>query len=239
MEITLRFVNKFNNQTSGIKNIIFDFDGTLADTSKLIIATMQESIKDIDLPYRSTEKIKSTIGVRLEEIPSILWPEKDGLGESFANIYRKNFEVLKDKFSIELFPNVMDILSLLKNKGCGMAIATSRSQKSVEELTEQLGILDNFKYLLGGDNVEKGKPNPESIFKILRKMNWNSEDTIMVGDMAVDILMGKNAGIRTCGVTYGNGKEKELKDAEADSIITSFSELEEILRRINPFKHGN
>lgn len=208
-----------------IRNIIFDFDGTLADTSRLIVSTMKKSIQDADLPFRNEEEIKSTIGLRLEEIPSILWPDFNGIGESFARIYRKNFEILKNQISVELFPGVKETLSRLKESGYRMAIATSRSQRSVVELTQQLDIREDFEYLLGGDNVENGKPNPESILKILKELDWKPDETMMVGDMSVDILMGKNAGIKTCGVTYGNGKEQDLIESGADYIISKFYDL--------------
>ena len=214
---------------TAIKNIIFDFDGTLADTSKLIVATMQKSIQESGLPFRNTEQIKATIGVRLEEIPSILWPSIKEQGEPFASIYRKNFEKLKDEIPVILFPGVKETLSKLK-KYYKMAIATSRSHKSVEELTRQLGIRDCFVYLLGGNDVTEGKPKPESIFKIMSQMDWTAEKTFMVGDMVVDILMGKNAGVKTCGVTYGNGKVFDLEEARADYIISDFSNLTDILQ---------
>ena len=210
-------------------NLIFDFDGTLADTSKLIVATMQKAIEDCGLPFRNEEQIKATIGVRLEEIPSILWPEMQGIAQPFADRYRKNFEILKNRIAIELFPGVKDTLADLKEKGYKLAIATSRSHRSVVDLAELLGIKEDFEYLLGGDNVENGKPDPESIFTILKEMDWKPEETMMVGDMAVDILMGKNAGIKTCAVTYGNGKSPQLKQAGADFIINDFRDLPEVL----------
>ena len=220
----------WTNRIEKIKNIIFDFDGTLADTSKLIVATMQKSILDYGLPFRNEEQIKATIGVRLEEIPSILWPLFTGIGEPFATIYRKNFEELKDKIPVTLFRGVKETLSKLKEGGYKMAIATSRSHRSVEELTKQLGIRDCLAYLLGGNDVSEGKPNPESIFKILSEMDWKKDETMMVGDMAIDILMGKNAEIKTCGVTYGNGKTLELEETGADYIISDFSKLADIIQ---------
>lgn len=212
-----------------IRNIIFDFDGTLADTSKLIVATMQQSIKDYGLPYRNEDEIKATIGVRLEEIPSILWPDIEGIGNPLAAIYRENFEKLKDKIPVTLFLGVKETLSFLQDNGYSMAIATSRNHSSVVDLTERLGIKKHFDYLLGGDNVSKGKPNPESIMKILNEMDWNSDETLMVGDMSVDILMGKNADVLTCGVTYGNCKESELKEVAVDYIIPEFPDLTKII----------
>lgn len=215
----------YTHNSAPIRNIIFDFDGTLADTSQLIVATMQKSIDDMQLPFRNEEEIKATIGVRLEEIPSILWPMISGLGDSFAKTYRNNFEIIKDKIPIILFPKVKDTLKRLREENYYMVIATSRSHRSLEELSNMLGIKDFFSYLLGGDDVDNGKPNPESIYKIIEKMDWKPEETMMVGDMKVDILMGKNAGIRTCAVTYGNGKERELEEACPDWVVESFNEL--------------
>lgn len=208
-----------------VKNIIFDFDGTLADTSKLIVDTMQKTIEELDLPPRSENEIKATIGIRLEEIPSYLWPDVPDLKEKVAKAYRKNFEIIKGKVTIDLFPGVLETIKNLKDQGINLAIATSRSHRSVEELSKQLGIKNYFDYILGGDNVEKGKPDPQSIFKILDESGWRKEDTMMVGDMSVDILMGKNAGIKSCGVTYGNGMEGELRESGADFIIDSFNHL--------------
>lgn len=214
-----------------IKNIIFDFDGTLADTSNLIVATMQKTASDLGLPCRTEDRIKSTIGLRLEEIPPILWTDTNVSGEIFAEVYRKNFEDLKYKFPVTLFPYVKETLSKIKedNSNFYLAVATSRSHKSVEELLDQLNIKEYFDYILGGNDVIEGKPNPESIFKILSRINGSSEDTLMVGDMKVDMIMGKNAGVNTCGVTYGNGKKTELQEAEANFIIESFKDLLEVL----------
>ena len=73
-------VGYYKSKMEQIRNIIFDFDGTLADTSKLIVATMQKSIKEYGLPSRTEEQIRATIGVRLEEIPLILWPSHKDIG---------------------------------------------------------------------------------------------------------------------------------------------------------------
>lgn len=208
-----------------VKKLIFDFDGTLADTSALIVSTMQKSIMDYGLPFRTEEQIKSTIGVRLEEIPHLLWPSYRGLEKSFAMVYRKNFEKLKDRIPVDLFPEVGSTLSLLKENGYRMCIATSRSHRSVEELNRQLGISPYIHYIVGGDDVTKGKPDPESINRIITAMHWDTGETMMIGDMPVDIMMGRNAGVHTCGVTYGNGSEKDLVEAGAGIIINTFGEL--------------
>lgn len=218
-----------------IKNIIFDFDGTLADTTNLIVSTMQETVKQMNLPYRSSREIRATIGVRLTEIPSILWPSIKNIGEIFAENYRRIFSIFKDKIPVYLYPGVKETLMDLKSRGLSLAIATSRSHHSVEELTTQLGIRDCFNYIIGGDDVSKGKPNPESIFLIMKKGGWNSDSTMMTGDMKVDIEMGKSADCVTCGVVYGNGLESELTEAGADFIVHDFRSLVEIVDRLSNY----
>jgi phosphoglycolate phosphatase len=88
-----------------------------------------------------------------------------------------------------------------------------------------LGISDCISYLIGADDVERAKPEPEPVLKTLSAMHFAKDEALVVGDMAVDILMGSSAGARTCGVTWGNGTRAELEEAGADSIIDGMEEL--------------
>ena len=208
-----------------IKNIIFDFDGTLADTASLIVATMQSCMRDLNLPVRSEEECRSTIGMRLEEIPSRLWPDISNIGERYSQTYRKNFDELKKTFVLECFPGVTETLKRLNAEGYNLAIATSRNRQSLKELLASLGIGDCFHALVAGDDVTEGKPSPEPVLRILLQMGWKPDATLVVGDMDVDILMGKSAGCHTCGVTYGNGSPQELTDAGADKVVENICEI--------------
>ena len=208
-----------------MKNLIFDFDGTLADTWPLIEAVMMRLIQEMNLPSRTVDEIKTTIGLKLEEAPLILWPDKHDIKDQFVTTYRRIFEEIKDKVDIGLFPGVKETLETLKNSGHRMAIATSRTTQSAEELTRRLGIRDYFDCVLGADKVVNGKPHPETVEKILAEMGWQPGESIMVGDMGVDIKMGRSAGLSTCGVTFGNGKIEDLEAAGADLIIDEFDRL--------------
>ena len=92
-------------------------------------------------------------------------------------------------------------------------------------MTHDLRIADCISYLVGADDVENAKPNPEPVLKTLSATGFDASETLVVGDMNVDILMGVHAGAKTCGVTYGNGTRRELEEAGADYIIDSFDEL--------------
>jgi len=84
-----------------------------------------------------------------------------------------------------------------------------RSKTSLKEYTDYLGITSFFQRIVGGEDVKEGKPSPEPVNTILHLQDWSKNNTLVVGDMNVDILMGNRAGADTCGVTYGNGTVEE------------------------------
>ena len=92
-------------------------------------------------------------------------------------------------------------------------------------LATQLVTTPYLSRVLGADGVTNAKPHPEPVLKTLSALGFSPEEAIVVGDMPVDILMGKGAGTRTCGVTYGNSCREDLSAAGADMIIDNFSEL--------------
>lgn len=206
-----------------IKNIILDFDGTLADTSTVIIKTMQATIKELNLPARSDEECAATIGLRLIEIPAVLFPECGNIGGLYAETYRRLFNIFNTDGAVILYPHVADTLKQLKKRGINLTIASSRSRASLIQYAESLGLSSLISYILGADDVKEGKPNPEPVNKILDIFHLKAEETLVVGDTSFDIQMGKNAGTMTCGVSYGNGSRESLRDA--DWVIDDFGEL--------------
>ena len=127
------------------------------------------------------------------------------------------------------FPGVIDTLSSLHQKGYTLTIASSRSRNSLTELTHDIGIADYISYMIGADDVKEAKPKPEPVLKTLDALQFEANEALVVGDMVVDIMMGANAGTRTCGVTWGNGSKKELQETGADYIIESMEELVDIM----------
>lgn len=208
-----------------IRNIIFDFDGTLVDTAPLIIATMQSAISKLGLPARTDNECRATIGRRLEEIPSVLWPGLQNISAEFAKTYRRTFDELKRPLPVRCFPGVIDTLNTMHAEGYGLAIASSRSHRSLDEYADMFGISGLFGMLVGGDDVAEGKPSAEPVTTILDALGWKASETLVVGDADVDIMMGRNAGTATCGVTYGNGTRRQLLAAGPTALIDSFPAL--------------
>ncbi len=213
-----------------IKLIIFDFDGTLGDTRRNIVTTMQMTISELGLSGRSDDECASKIGLPLGGCFEALYPnESKETIQRCADTYRRIFQENLQTMKPQVFPKVIETLSALKQQGYTLTIASSRWHKSLSELTSDLGIADYISYIVGADDVEKAKPNPEPVLKTISYTGFDANQTLVVGDMNVDILMGSNAGAKTCGVTYGNGTKQELEEAGADYLISNIDELMEIV----------
>jgi phosphoglycolate phosphatase len=212
-----------------IKIIMLDFDGTLGDTTGVIIRTTQATIKELGLPSRTDEQCASMIGLRLVEIPPVLFPECDIDVNLYAQTYRKNFYVFNTEGAVNLYPNVRETLSELKNRGLVLTIASSRSHHSLADYINNLDLSEYISYIIGGDDVSAGKPNPEAINRTLEKFGFKPEEAIMVGDTVFDVQMGINAGTYSCGVTYGNGTAESM--SEATWLIDDFGNLLQIVSK--------
>lgn len=211
--------------------IIFDFDGTLADTTATILATYQGAIKEVGAAPRTDAECQATIGLPLKEGFMLLYPEfgEDEI-DRCVNTYRKIFIANKSKLIPKLYPGVMDTLEEFHRRGYEMSVASSRSRWSLLEFCDDNKISHFFKLILGADDVTHAKPDPEPVLKTLEILKKKPEAAVVVGDMPVDIAMGRGAGCRTVGVTYGNSCREQLEAAGADKVIDAFPELEAILK---------
>ena len=209
-----------------IKLIILDFDGTLGDTRSNIVLTMHRTLVRLGYAVPDEETIAATIGVPLEKgfeqmLPGIS-PDDVAL---CARTYREIFEKCRKELVPNLFPHVMETLTALKEAGYVLTIASSRSYGSLKEFLREMGIAPYISYVLGANSVTHAKPHPEPVLKTMADMGFQADETLVVGDMPVDIQMGKGAGAHTCAVTYGNASREELIAAGADYVIDDFSEL--------------
>lgn len=210
--------------------IVFDFDGTLGDTQQIIVTTLHMTIAEMHLPERTDAECISIIGLPLAGCFRALYPDVNEETVTLcADTYRRLFKENMQTFTPAAFPHVVETLHKLKDMGLTLTIASSRWHKSLVELVHNLGIDDCISYLLGADDVELAKPHPEPVLQTLAATGIDASHTLVVGDMAVDILMGARAGAHTCGVTWGNGSRHDLEEAGADHIIDSIEELLSLL----------
>lgn len=206
-------------------NYIFDFDGTLMDTSGVILSTIQATVREMGLPEKTDDDYRSIIGIRTDEAGKHLYPDVEISNADFAWVFRSNYDLLKKNAHEKTFPGVIETLRNLRGYGHHIAIASSRRIASLYDYLDGLNITDWFDMIVGADSVAKGKPDPEPVLKILNHLGWDACETLVVGDADVDILMGNAAGCRTCAVTYGNGSMASLKAANPTFTIDNFSDI--------------
>ena len=208
-----------------MKLIILDFDGTLADTRGLIVKTMQQTLEALGLESRTDDQCAAMIGLPLKQAFTHLLPMTDEMGDRCVETYRRIFNENNALYVIPTFPHVIETLHQLHEQGYTLTIASSRSNRSLMEFVNDMHLNEIIPYVLGAEDVTRAKPHPEPVLKTLEDYGCKAEDALVVGDTWYDIEMGRRAGVRTCGVTYGNGSREELIGAGADFLVDDFGEL--------------
>ncbi len=223
-----------------MKYIILDFDGTIGDSQTLIVRTFQDTMRRMGREVMPAEVCAATIGMRLNEAFSMLYRSTEEDGMECARVYREIFEENKDRLGMNPFPHTVETIRELHRRGCMLAVASSRGRDSLLGFIIQMGLDDCFASVVAQEDVVRVKPEPDMVYRALMEMagrpadkeNCHSlppdllpmlEETLVVGDMAFDVDMAHNAGVRACAVTYGNGSPDQL--AHADWVIDDFAQL--------------
>lgn len=206
--------------------IIFDFDGTLADTRSGILATAQETLRLMGREPAEEAKLISTIGLPLHQNFTLGAGLSEEDAEKAVAVYREIFERVGVP-AVTAFPGVEEVLSTLASRGVPMAVATSRGQHSLELLMRRLGF-DRYippERCFGVETVARQKPAPDIVYVIMGKLGAKPEETLIVGDTTFDIEMGRAAGCYTCGVSYGNQSADQLAAASPNYILDDLRKL--------------
>jgi len=211
-----------------LRLLIFDFDGTLGDTSLIITTTMQATLKALGLPMKPAEACRQTIGLPLAGCFKALMEMDDEMAQKCADTYRVLFEEKSKTLQVKPFPHVISTLQRLHSEGFLLSIASSRGHDSLMNFVNAFRLAPYISLVLGGDDVERAKPDPAPVLATLSHYRLRPSEAMVVGDMHYDILMGRNAGCLTCGVTFGNGSRRELREAGANFVIDDFRDLEPI-----------
>lgn len=207
--------------------LIFDLDGTLVDSKKDLTASVNHIRQQFDLPLLTEDEIARFIGNgALMLIRRALGPKateenvQTGL-QMFLSYYRAH--MLEHT---RLYPGVRETLDRLSH--CKLAVLTNKPVHFSCAMLDGLGIYRHFAAVYGGNSFDYKKPDPVGVFQILSDTNGHRERSWMIGDSAVDVLTGRNAGVKTCGVTYGYATET-FKDVPPDYLIDNFSDLEALV----------
>jgi len=209
--------------------IIFDLDGTLVDSREDISNAVNFTLRELGLKEKKGSEISSYIGNGVQDlVEKSLEMKNNHLLEKALLIFEQYYRKHAADASY-LYPSVKEVLEYFKNKR--KAVATNRNYEFAAITMKELGIYDYFEGVFGGDDLWCKKPSSCPFDKVIDLFKIaDRKKTIMVGDMDIDVLAGKGAGVFTCAVTYGIGKKEDIVKAKPDYIIDDLAQLKNIVK---------
>lgn len=211
-----------------MKLVMFDMDGTLIDTQALIAEHMATTFAEAQLPVPSPAQVRRIIGLSLPKAMAQLLGSQDlELADQLAERYRAHYRasLVSAEGREGLFPGAREALDALKGQAeTVLGIATGKGLSGVHRLTELHGIAGHFSTLQTPDH-NPSKPHPGMMLRAMAETGVDKSRTVIIGDTTFDIEMGKAAGAKAIGVTWGYHHADELRAAGADILIDDYAEL--------------
>ncbi len=218
---------------SAITAIIFDVDGTLLDTYEYVMQTFEKTLAHHGATL-DREEIEKHNGRPITDIYAQLLP--DELLESALQKHREIQLEPEARELLKIYSAAESLLIKLQHQGMKIAALSNRMQPSLSDLLSSTGLLEYFDIVRGANQLREAKPAPGGVLQVCEELGVLPAETIMIGDTAIDMLTGKNAGLlATVGITHGFEPEKVLRDAQADHIVHTLAEFTELIERLN---HG-
>lgn len=208
------------------KLIIFDLDGTLVNSYPAIICSVNYTLKKLNLRKQSVTAIKRAVGWGDKALLIPFIGKKNiGLALKIYREHHKKSLVQKTKF----MPKAKRLLFYLKRKGYKLAVASNRPAKFSDILIRHLDIKRFFDYVLCKDEIKFGKPHPNILNRVMRRLKISNKETLYVGDMAIDVCTGRRAKVKTFAVATGSSSVLELKKEGPSFLSRDLSKLFYIL----------
>ena len=211
--------------------VMFDFDGTLADTWRDIATALNRTLDDAGLEAVTGPEVRFWIGDGALKLLERAIPEErrtvayvNELYESF----RRHYD-LCCLDTTETYGGMIECLNALADTT--LAIVSNKPARFLERVIEGLALKDYFRVVLAGDTLGYQKPNPVVVEHVLERIGCKPDSIWMVGDSAIDVQTGKSAHARTVGCTWGFRGREELREAGADHLVDTPREIPPLIKR--------
>ena len=211
-------------------NILFDFDGTICDTSAGIFASMEKVCDYYGLPFGHDTFVKM-IGPSLEEGFAKFFRLPPSEIQNAVNIYREYYSA-EGMFIYEPYSGIKELILALRASGKRVFVATSKPEAYTKRIMERKGIADLFDFVGGSDIEEKTRFNKVDVINYVLAENSLSDkrdSVLMIGDRFYDIDGAHSAGLKAIGVLWGFGDRTELEQSGADYICETVEEVKKLL----------
>ena len=210
-----------------MKVILFDLDGTLTDSAPGITACVQYAREKMGKPEEDADKLRCFVGPPLKDqfMSYAGFSEEEAL--EAVRYYRERY-TKSGMYENSLYPGVEELLAFLKDRGCVLAVASSKPEQFVREILEHFHLTGYFTEIVGAGMDEKRTTKAEVIEEALKRLDMASsrQDVVMVGDRSYDIVGAHECGVQCIGVGYGYGSMEELINAGVTYVADSVEELE-------------
>ena len=209
--------------------VIFDFDYTLADSSRGAVECINYGLSMLGLPIPPIKEAKETIGLSLEEtFLRLVGGHHLDKATSFSRYFIKRAnEVMIDLTTI--FEDVPNIIKVLKNNEILLGIVSTKFRYRIESILQRENLIEFFNVIVGGENVLKHKPDPEGLLLAIDILKSTHLNTLYIGDSTTDAETAKRAGIPFVPVLSGVTHRNSFKDFEVYSILNNLSELPNLI----------
>lgn len=212
---------------------IFDWDGTLSDSTAKIVSCMQAAAKDENLPVLSFERTASIIGLGLPEAVADLYPQADSAQlEKVRRGYSEHY-IKADVVPSSFFSGVMHGLEDLKAKGYKIAVATGKSRKGLDRVLNNLELQDFFHSSRCADET-RSKPHPQMLNELLEEFDLPVHQAVMIGDTSFDLAMAEAINMPRLAVSYGAHPVERLVAHTPNLLADDFSEVHQWLLKWQP-----
>lgn len=204
--------------------LIFDWDGTLADSIGRIVLAMREAAISGDMPVRDDPAIKGIIGLGLPEAIRTLYPEiSPNELLDFRQRYADSYMAM-DQVASPLFEGVLDSMQVFREQGYRLAVATGKARRGLDRVLKAHDWLEYFDITRAADETAS-KPDPLMLHEIMAHCDVAPERSLMIGDSSFDLLMAQDAGMHSVAVGYGAQSLDSLREYQPQLAIEHFSEL--------------
>ncbi|WP_430787627.1 HAD family hydrolase [Virgibacillus flavescens] len=219
-------MNKFRGVFS-IKAVIFDFDGTLANTLPICFYAFQQVFKEFDNRELSSDEIKSMFGPSETGIirENLLHPNIEQAIELYYTNYKEKHTEL-----VEFNQHMDDLLRFIKAKGMKLGIVTGKARRSLDISVQALNMEGWFDVSITGDDVTHPKPHQEGVLKALSILGIENNKAMFIGDSEADILAGKRADVYTIGVNWLPAFQANEFTTIPDSSYSSIADFMNFLK---------
>ena len=214
-----------------LKLAIWDLDGTIVDSRKIIQRAMEIAFESVDLAPPDYDATRKIVGLRLDTAISELAPTQtaERLQQMTLNYQNAFVKLRNDPDTPEpLYAGAVEVLQQLIEDGWLMGVATGKSRRGVTKLFEKHDLAQYFDAHYCADDGP-GKPHPHMIECNLNHLGCEPENTVMIGDATFDMVMARNAKVHALGVSWGFGATDEIMGAGAHEVHHDFGSLKSAL----------